>query len=102
MGTVASTRRRTAYDRPATGHRRHRGVAVLGVYTPRHPELHSIPRHRLRSGILAESIASAVFAVEFLVSVVFPASDAGPWSCSFSSGRCMYCCNDSLRRERTA
>ena len=53
-------------------------MAVLGVYTLRHPELHSIPDHRLRSGILAEAIASVMFAAVFLVAVIFPG--IGYWS----------------------
>ena len=53
-------------------------MAVLGVYALHHPELHSIPEQRLRSGILAEAIASAMFAVAFVVAVVFPG--IGYWS----------------------
>ena len=53
-------------------------MAVLGLYVLRHPELHRIPPQRLRSGILAEVIASVVFAITFVVAVAFPA--IGYWS----------------------
>jgi uncharacterized membrane protein len=53
-------------------------MAVLGAYTLRHPELHSIPEDRLRSGILEEALASAIFAIAFVVAVVFPG--IGYWS----------------------
>ncbi len=53
-------------------------MAMLGLYTLRHPELHDIPEDRLRRGILAEAIASGVFAVVLLVAVLFP--QIGYWS----------------------
>ena len=53
-------------------------MATLGLYVLRHPELHRIPPQRLRSGILAEVIASVIFAITFVVAVAFPA--IGYWS----------------------
>jgi uncharacterized membrane protein len=53
-------------------------MAMLGIYVLRHPGLHSIPLRRLRSGILSELIAAAVFAVAFALAVVLPG--LGYWS----------------------
>ncbi|WP_232331412.1 hypothetical protein [Agromyces laixinhei] len=53
-------------------------MAAIGMYTRRHPELHSIPERQLRRDIRAETIASVMFAVVFLVSVTFPG--IGYWS----------------------
>lgn len=53
-------------------------MAVIGVYTLRHPELHTTPEDRLRRGIIAETIAAVMFALAFLIAVVFPA--VGYWS----------------------
>jgi uncharacterized membrane protein len=53
-------------------------MAGIGVYTLRHPELHSIPLPRLYRDILAESIAAVMFAIAFVVAVAFPG--IGYWS----------------------
>ncbi len=47
-------------------------MTVLGWYTLRHPELHDMPVANLRSGILADAIASALFALAYLLTIVFP------------------------------
>ncbi|MFT4215640.1 MAG: TMEM175 family protein [Micropruina sp.] len=45
----------------------------LGWYALRHPELHDMPRHSLRSGILADAIASVLFALAYLSTIAMPA-----------------------------
>lgn len=47
-------------------------MVVLNIYLLRHPELHGAPAGRIHSFILAEAIASAMFAAAFLVAVLFP------------------------------
>ncbi len=47
-------------------------MTVLGWYALRHPELHDMPVANLRSGILADAIASALFALAYLLTIVFP------------------------------
>jgi uncharacterized membrane protein len=45
---------------------------VLGLYVLRHPELHSRPERSLLRGILADAVATALFVVAFLLSVLVP------------------------------
>jgi uncharacterized membrane protein len=42
------------------------------VYIRRHPQLHSIPQDRLRAGMTASIVSSALFAAALVVAIVFP------------------------------
>ncbi len=48
-------------------------MAATGWYILRHPELHEIPEGSIRRGILAELIASALFAVAYVLAAFVPA-----------------------------
>ncbi|MFT4295801.1 MAG: TMEM175 family protein [Micropruina sp.] len=45
----------------------------IGWYALRHPELHDMPAENLRSGILADAIATVLFAMAYLLTIAAPA-----------------------------
>lgn len=53
-------------------------LAVLGVYSLRHPELHDIPEENLRNGIVAELVATSTFAAILVIAIALPA--VGYWA----------------------
>lgn len=47
-------------------------MALAGWYVRRHPALHDMPAENLRSGILADTIASVLFAVAYVIMLAVP------------------------------